>query len=441
MKKIVLAGLATAVFIPSGNVLAQETAGVTEMTYIFNTLLFLFCGALVMFMAAGFAMLEAGMVRSSSVASILTKNIVLYAIAGIMFYLVGYNLMYSGVDGGYFGTPGIWRATESIKLANGNYETAYAPASDWFFQMVFVATAASIVSGAVAERAKMIPFFIMVIVLTGFIYPIIGAWQWGGGWLKEMGFSDFAGSTLVHTVGGWAALSGAIIIGPRLGRFKDGKPHPMPASNLPLVTLGTFILWLGWFGFNGGSQLALGSGGDADAVAMIFVNTNMAAAAGCVVSFIATELLYKKADLTLVLNGALAGLVSITAEPLTPNLMEAMLIGAVGSLLAVLIVPLLERRGIDDVVGAIPVHLVCGIWGTLIVPFTNSETSYVTQAIGVASVGVFVLATSTVTWLVLKGTLGLRLDVEEELLGADLAELGVDAYPDFVRTMRSGRML
>ena len=405
-----------------------EFANAAETAFIFNTFSFLFNGALVMWMAAGFCMLEAGLVRSKSVATICTKNIALYSIAGLMYFLVGYNLMYDGVDGGWMGSFTWFNSTDPGYDGTGGY----AKPSDWFFQMVFVATAASIVSGTLAERVKLWPFLIFVVVLTGVIYPIQGAWHWGGGWLSEAGFNDFAGSTLVHSVGGWAALTGAIILGGRKGRFGlDGTPHAMPGSSLPLATLGTFILWLGWFGFNGGSQLALGTGADAAAMSQIFANTNLAAAAGVVASMIATQILYKKVDLTMALNGALGGLVSITAEPLAPSFLNAVLIGGFGGVLVVIVVPLLDKLKIDDVVGAVPVHLVCGIWGTLAVPFTNEGANFGSQILGIAAIGAFVIITSSIVWLAMKLTVGIRLDEEDEAMGADQSELGLEAYPEF----------
>ncbi len=401
-----------------------------DIQYIFNTLLFLIGGFLVMWMAAGFAMLEAGLVRKKSVGVQCLKNITLYSVAGLMYWVVGYNLMYDGVDGGYFGTFAPWSAGAPT-AADG-----YSLASDWFFQMVFVATAASIVSGTMAERVKVVPFLLFVVVLTGFMYPITGSWQWGGGWLSEMGFSDFAGSTIVHSVGGWAALAGALILGARSGRFTpDGRAVPMPGSSLPLATLGTFILWLGWFGFNGASQLALGTIEDANAVAQIFMNTNLAAAGGVVAAMFTCLAIYRKIDLSLVLNGAIGGLVSITAEPLTPAPLEAILIGGVGGVLIVVTVPMLDKLKIDDVVGAIPAHLVCGIWGTIIVPFTNDGTSYATQAIGIAAFGAFTFVVSLVVWTILKAVVGIRISEEDEDAGIDQVELGIDAYPEFGRTM------
>ncbi len=421
--------------------LAEEAAPVLSTTdesaYIFNTLLFLMTGFMVMFMAAGFAMLEAGMVRSKNVAIQCTKNISLFAIAGIMYYLVGYNLMYMGVDGGFIGTLSLWSPDDTAALAEAadfGAGEGYAAASDWYFQMVFVATAASIVSGTLAERIKLWPFLIFTVILTGFIYPIQGAWQWGGGWLSEMGFSDFAGSTIVHSTGGWAALVGAIVLGARYGKYgPKGEISVMPGSSMPLATLGTFILWLGWFGFNGGSQLALGSAENAVAISQIFINTNMAAAAGVVAAMVLTQLLYSKVDLTMALNGALAGLVSITAEPLTPTLGSAALIGAVGGVIVVIAVPMLDKLKIDDVVGAIPVHLFCGIWGTMAVPLTNGDTSFYVQAVGVVSIGAFVVIASLAFWLALKFTIGIRASQDDEVIGLDKAEIGLEAYPEFAR--------
>ncbi len=405
-------------------------AAAEDTVYVFNTLLFLIGGFLVMWMAAGFAMLEAGMVRSKSVAMQCTKNIALYAIAGIVFWLVGYNLMYDGVDGGFFGS------FTAFSVPDPSADTGdYSAASDWFFQMVFCATTASIVSGTLAERIKLIPFLIFVVLLCGIIYPIQGAWQWGGGFLSELGFSDFAGSTIVHSTGGWAALMGALILGARAGRYtSNGKVNPMPGSSMPLATLGTFILWLGWFGFNGGSQLALGSLEDASSVSKIFMNTNLAAAGGVVAAIILSQILYKKVDLTMALNGALAGLVSITAEPLMPSPLSAIIIGGIGGIIVVLAVPMLDKFKIDDVVGAIPVHLLAGIWGTLVVPWSNPDTSIVTQFIGVISIGIFVSAISAVVWFVMKSTIGIRVSEEAELNGVDKTELGMDAYPDFTKS-------
>ena len=419
-----------------------------QTAFVFNTMLFLVGGFLVMFMAAGFAMLEAGLVRSKNVSMQCLKNISLYSIAGIMYWIVGYNLMYTGVDGGFIGSFASYNWDDIGVLAPGDDATAeqtaaaaalattiagtgYSTASDWFFQMVFVATAASIVSGTVAERIKIGPFLIFVVVLTGFIYPIQGAWKWGTGWLDQMGFLDFAGSTIVHSVGGWAALTGAIILGPRLGKYVDGRTVAMPASSIPLATLGTFILWLGWFGFNGASQLALGTIPDAAAVSNIFANTNLAAAGGAVAALVLTSVMYGKIDVTFVLNGALAGLVSITAEPLTPAPWAAVLIGMVGGVIVVLTVPMLDKMKIDDVVGAIPVHLFAGIWGTIAVVFTNGDANIVTQLTGIAAYAVFTVVASAIVWFILKAVMGLRVSEEEEMLGLDVAEVGVEAYPEF----------
>ncbi|MEM1362140.1 MAG: ammonium transporter, partial [Pseudomonadota bacterium] len=352
----------------------------------------------------------------------------------------GYNLMYPLGDWmveGYFSAlfPAV-AVLEPVGVAAADADDlAYAStSSDYFFQLMFCATTASIVSGTVAERIKLWPFLIFVAVLTGFIYPLEASWQWGGGWLSEMGFSDFAGSTVVHAAGGFAALAGAIVLGPRIGKYgKDGRVNVMPGSNLALATLGTFILWLGWFGFNGGSQLAMGTVGDIADVGRIFANTNTAAAGGAVAALVLTSVMYRKPDLTMVLNGALAGLVSITAEPLAPSLGEATIIGAIGGVIVVFTVPLLDKLRIDDVVGAIPVHLIAGLWGTFIVPFTNDGANYVTQLIGFAAIGGFVFVASLIVWILLKGIMGLRVSEEAEINGLDMAELGMEAYPEFHR--------
>ena len=431
MKKTGLAAVAaTALLAIASPAFAQDASVSAETQYILNTFSFLFSGALVMWMAAGFAMLESGLVRTKNVSTILFKNIALFAVAGIMYYLIGYNLMYMDVSG-WIGSLSLWSADDAAALG-GDFSGGYSATSDWFFQMVFVATAASIVSGTVAERIKLWPFMIFVVVLTGVLYPITGAWTWGGGWLSEMGFADFAGSTIVHSVGGWAALTGAIILGARKGKYgEDGSVHPMPGSNLPLATLGTFVLWLGWFGFNGGSQLAMGSAADVIAIANIYGNTSMAAAGGVVAAAILTQILYKKVDLTMALNGALAGLVSITAGPDTPTIGSAIIIGAIGGILVVIAVPLLDKLKIDDVVGAVSVHLVCGIWGTLAVPFTNDGASFGVQLTGIVAMGAFTIVASAIVWLILKFTIGIRLSEEDEAMGSDAAELGLEAYPEF----------
>lgn len=401
---------------------------ITETAFVLNTLFLLFSGVLVMLMAAGFAMLEAGMVRSKSVAMILLKNVGLYSIAGLMFFAFGYNLMYMNVDGGFMGVPLPWTPDDSAAAA-GDFSAGHSSSSDWFFQMVFVATAASIVSGALAERIKLWPFFLFCAVLTGFIYPMTGSWVWGGGWLASMEFKDFAGSTLVHSVGGWAALAGAILLGARRQRFnEDGSSNAMPASALPLVTVGTFILWFGWFGFNGGSQLAIASADDAIAVGKIFINTNIAAAAGVVTVIMLSYAKQHKIDVPMAMNGALAGLVAITAEPLMPSLWLAALIGCIGAIIMMSATKLLETCKIDDVVGAIPVHLAAGIWGTLAVVLSNPEASLITQIIGIGAVGAFVSCCSLILWSAMKFIGGIRLHWSQEEMGSDIAELGVRAY-------------
>jgi len=419
-----------------------------EIAFILNSFMFLMAGVLVMWMAAGFAMLEAGLVRAQNTVVICLKNVTLFAIAGIMFYLIGYNIMYVDIaDHGLWGTfsllydPPVAEATlmaaEGSMLSTATSAVVegsdYASMSDWFFQMVFVGAAASIVSGTVAERIKLWPFLIFVALLTGLIYPIQASWSWGGGWLGNIGegFSDFAGSTIVHSVGGWAALTGAIILGPRMGKYTaEGKIQPMPGANLPLATLGTFILWMGWFGFNGGSVLALSSAQAATSMSLVMVNTNMAAAAGCVAAMLFATWRYKKPDLTLVLNGALAGLVAITAGPDVASPLTAMLIGAVGGVLCCLAIPLFDKLRIDDVVGALSVHLVPGIWGTLAVAIFSTG-DYLAQITGIVATGAFVSLASAVIWLFLKYTIGIRVDEREERYGLDMAETGLEAYPGF----------
>ena len=417
---------------------AAQEADVTPLNadigFIFTTFMFLVSGFLVFFMAAGFAMLEAGLVRGKNVAMQLTKNMALFSLASLFFYILGYNLMYPGDGWTIQNVLGAFSVTalEPVGLEGVEADLTYASVgSDFFFQLMFCAATASIVSGALAERIKLWPFLVFVIVLVAVIYPVQASWKWGGGFLDAMGFQDFAGSTVVHSVGGWAALTGAIILGPRLGKYKDGKVNPMPGSNLALATLGTFILWLGWFGFNGGSQLYMDTSGNVADISRIFSNTNTAAAAGAVAALILTQLLYKKPDLTMILNGALAGLVSITAEPLTPSLVSATLIGAVGGVIVVFAVPLLDRLKIDDVVGAIPVHLFAGIWGTLAVCFTNSAASFSVQLTSIVIVGAFVTVASAVVWLVLNAMFGLRVSEEAEITGLDRSELGMEAYPEF----------
>ena len=415
----------------------------TDSVFILNSLLFLVGGFLVFWMAAGFTMLEAGLVRSKNVTTQLTKNMGLFSLAAIFYYLIGYNVMYPlgtwlSDEGGFFYNvlSGVWGVAvlEAVGVtSDGADDYGYASTgSDFFFQLMFCAATASIVSGALAERIKLWPFLIFTIILTALIYPIQASWKWGGGFLDNNGFLDFAGSTVVHSVGGWAALMGAIILGPRIGKYaKDGKVTPIPGSNLAIATLGTFILWMGWFGFNGGSQLAMGSVGDVADISRIFSNTNAAAAGGAIAALLLTQFLYKKPDLTMILNGCLAGLVSITAEPLTPSLGAATLIGAVGGAIVVFTVPMLDKFKIDDVVGAIPVHLFAGIWGTMIVPATNSEAQYGIQFTSIIIVGVFVVVTSGIVWTILKSTMGIRVGEEEEVAGLDVSELGMEAYPEF----------
>ena len=416
---------------------ADTTPVNEDIGYIFTTFMFLITGFLVMWMAAGFTMLEAGLVRQKNTTMQLMKNVALFSIAAIMYYLIGYNLMYPG-DGwsipGWLGAFAM-ASMEPVGLADTETDLTYASVgSDFYFQLMFCATTASIVSGTLAERIKLWPFLAFTVVLTGLIYPIQASWKWGGGFLDaNLGFLDFAGSTVVHSVGGWAALAGALILGPRLGKYKEGRVNPMPGANLPLATLGTFILWLGWFGFNGGSQLYMDTAGNVADISRIFANTNTAAAGGALAALILTQLLYKKPDLTMVLNGALAGLVSITAEPLTPSLGAATLIGAVGGVLIVFAVPFLDKLKIDDVVGAIPVHLFCGIWGTVAVVLTNSDATLYGQIASILIVGAFVFGVSAVVWLILKATIGIRVNEEDEINGLDVAELGMEAYPEFAK--------
>ena len=399
----------------------------TDVKYILDSFLFIFTGILVMWMAAGFAMLESGLTRSKNSATILTKNIVLFAISSIMFYFIGYNLMYG--DGNAFIGSG---AMLSGKV---NEEIGHSVMADFFFQMVFVGTAASIISGVIAERMKLWPFLIFVVILSGIIYPIQGHWSWGKSELGGLisGFSDFAGSTVVHSVGGWAALAGVLILGARKGKYsKDGQVRPLPGSNLPMATLGTFILWMGWFGFNGGSQLSLGSKEDIDGIALVIVSTNMAACGGAVIAAVLTQLIYKKVDLTMVLNGALAGLVSCTAGP-NLGIGVALTEGLVGGALIVFAIPFFDKIKIDDPVGALSVHLVAGIWGTLAVGIFNPEIAFLAQIKGIVVIGAFVFVSSFIVWKALDLLVGLRVDVETEVNGLDIHETGLEAYPEFKR--------
>ena len=404
---------------------SAETTMSQEGQYIFNSLGFYLGGVLVAFMAAGFCMLESGLVTTKSVSTIAAKNIGKFAICSLIFFLVGYNLAYGVPEGGYVGSFTIWTDTT-------NSETGYSGYSDWFFQTMFVCATASIVSGAVAERIKIWPFFIFAAIMAGLIYPISMGWQWGGGWLSVAGFSDFAGSTLVHACGGAAALAGVIVLGARSGRYtsQGGKRVMVPfaASSIPLVTLGTFLLWFGWFGFNGFSQLAMGTFDDVNAISKIAVNTHLAGAAGTVTGAAMTRLIGGKTDIVMMLNGALAGLVAITAEPLTPGPITAMVIGSIGAVIMYYGTKMLERLGLDDVVGAIPVHMFAGIFGTLVVPFTNGNTDFGTQFVGMFSVVVFSFVLSYLTFTAMKATIGLRISKEAEKLGTDKAEVGVIAY-------------
>ena len=408
--------------------------------FVFNTFAFLIWGALVMWMCAGFTMLESGAVRTKNASMICLKNIGIYSIAGLAYFIVGYNLMYVDVGdliGSFeflYGPSGAEKALldGDLGAVGSVVDNGYAVMSDWFFQMVFVATAASIVSGAIAERIKMWSFFAFTLVLTAFIYPIVGSWTWGGGWLAQEGFQDFAGSTIVHGTGGWAALAGVIVVGPRLGKFKaDGSVKSTPPSNVLVVTLGVFILWLGWFGFNGGSQLALGTPADAVAMTIVLVNTNLAAAAGVIAALALSRSILGRIDLFAGLNGAIAGLVAITAGPTMVDHWWAMIIGAIGGLLCTIGIKVLEMVKIDDVVGAIPAHLIAGIWGTLAVTIAAGGRFHI-QLLGIVSIGAFVFITSLVVWKVLDLMMGLRVSADVERMGQDVAELGIEAYPEFV---------
>jgi Amt family ammonium transporter len=405
---------------------------VIQLSYSVDTLYFLVMGALVMFMAPGFAMLEAGMVRAKNTSEILTKNVALFAIASLMYLIVGYSIMYSDGSGWI---PGIGtylgggdNSVSEVLASEG--DVYYSSASDFFFQVVFVATAMSIISGAVAERMKLFAFLAFAVVMTGFIYPVQGFWKWGGGPLQEAGFLDFAGSGVVHMCGAAAALAGVLLLGARKGKYgPNGQVNPLPGANMPLATLGMFILWFGWFGFNGGSELVISNIEEANAVALIFVNTNTAAAAGLIGALLSAKVLFGKADLTMVLNGALAGLVSITAEPLTPMPGEAALIGLAGGVLVVGSIVLLDKLRIDDPVGAISVHGTCGIWGLLAVCFTNTDATLSAQLMGISAIFLWTFAVGGIAWMIIKMVMGLRISEEEEIAGSDIAEIGIEAYP------------
>tara|TARA_B110000483_G_scaffold184731_1_gene218518 strand:- start:2521 stop:3753 length:1233 start_codon:yes stop_codon:yes gene_type:complete len=404
-----------------------------ELQYALDTFYFLMCGALVMWMAAGFAMLEAGLVRSKNTTEILTKNIALFAVACTMYMVCGYHIMYA--DLGAFFLSGI----TGDGVTGAEEAATYAPSADFYFQVVFVATAMSIVSGAVAERMKLWAFLAFAVVMTGVIYPVEGSWTWGGNavfglyTLGDLGFSDFAGSGIVHMAGASAALAGVLLLGARKGKYgSNGVINAIPGANLPMATLGTFILWLGWFGFNGGSVLATASVESANAVAVVFMNTNAAACGGLIAAMILARLLFKKADLTMALNGALAGLVAITAEPSTPTALQATLFGAIGGVVVVFSIVALDKFKIDDPVGAISVHGVVGLLGLMLVPITNDASSFTGQLIGAATIFVWVFGASTVVWYILKATMGIRVSEEEEFTGVDIAECGMEAYPEFV---------
>lgn len=413
----------------------MDSTALIPVQYGLDTFYFLICGALVMWMAAGFSMLEAGLVRAKNTAEILTKNIVLYAVASIMYLLIGYYIMYSSPDGGILPSLGFLIGDENavdVVAAGGEDAPYYSTRADFFFQVVFAATCMSVVSGAVAERMKLWAFITFAVVMTGFIYPVQGFWKWGGGFLDAAGFLDFAGSGLVHMAGASAALAGVLLLGPRKGKYgPNGQINAIPGANLPLATLGAFILWMGWFGFNGGSQLKMSTIEDANAVAQVFTNTNMAAAGGLVAALITARLLFGKSDLTMVLNGALAGLVAITAEPLTPSALQSVLIGAVGGVLVVFSILGLDKLKLDDPVGAISVHGVVGMWGLLAVPLTNADATFGAQLLGLVSIFAWVFIASLIVWSIIKAVMGLRVSEEEEYEGVDVVECGLEAYPEF----------
>ncbi len=418
---------------------------ILEVSYALDTFYFLMSGALVMWMAAGFSMLEAGLVRSKNTAEILTKNIALFAVACIMYMLMGYGIMYPGdaaVNSWWPGINGILGTTDNetaAVIAGGEDAPYYSALSDFFFQVVFVATAMSVVSGAVAERMKLWAFLVFAIVMTGFIYPLQGYWKWGGGFLDGLGFNDFAGSGVVHLAGATAALAGVLLLGARKGKYgPNGQVHPIPGANLPMATLGTFILWLGWFGFNGGSELKISNVEEANAVALVFVNTNMAAAGGLVAAAITARLMFGKTDLTMVLNGALAGLVAITAEPLAGSPLLSTIIGAIGGVIVVFSILGLDKLKIDDPVGAISVHGVVGMWGLIAVAWSNAEASLSAQLIGLGTIFAWVFVASFITWYVIKLVMGIRVTAEEEYEGVDLSECGLEAYPEFTGAKGSG---
>lgn len=407
----------------------KKLEDLVQLAYAVDTFYFLVMGALVMFMAPGFAMLEAGMVRAKNTSEILTKNVALFSIACVMYLFIGYEIMYDPAGSFLIGAE---NTVSEVLESEG--EVYYSARSDFFFQVVFVATAMSIISGAVAERIKLWSFLLFAVIMTGFIYPYQGSWSWGGGFLSDAGFVDFAGSGIVHMCGAAAALAGVLLLGPRAGKYSaDGKINPIPGSNMPLATLGTFILWFGWFGFNGGSELKLSNIDEANAVAQVFVNTNMAAAGGLIAALIVSRIAFGKADITMALNGALAGLVSITAEPLSGTNLQSLAIGAVGGVIVVGSITLLDKMKIDDPVGAISVHGTCGIWGLLAVLITSADATLMGQLTGLAAIFGFTFVASLVVWFVIKLIMGIRIGEEEETLGSDMTDIGVEAYPEFTR--------
>ncbi len=421
------------------NDIATVSGDLAQLAYALDTFYFLLSGALVMWMAAGFAMLEAGLVRAKNTTEILTKNVLLYAIACVMYLLVGYNLMYindawSGVIPNLGFLIGEENTVDAV-LAGGDDAPYYSARSDFFFQVVFVATGMSIISGAVAERMKLFAFLAFAVIFTGFIYPIQGSWSWGGGFLSEAGFSDFAGSGIVHMCGAAAALAGVLVLGARKGKYgPNGEINAIPGANMPLATLGTFILWLGWFGFNGGSELMVSNVDEANAVAQVFLNTNMAAAGGAIAAAMVAKIMFGKADLSMALNGALAGLVSITADPLSPSALFATIVGAVGGVIVVFSILSLDRMKIDDPVGAISVHGVAGIWGLLAVLLSNSDATLTGQILGIVVIFGFTFVASLIVWTILKVVMGVRVTEEEEYLGLDVVDCGIEAYPEFKRS-------
>ena len=419
---------AAGVVLAPGAAFAQEAAPASETSvFVFNTLLLVFCGLIAMLAPAGLCMLEAGLARSRNAASTCLRHAAATAVSGVMVWLIGYRLIYGVEPGGFLGQFAMWAPRDIDPVGNG-----VASSAEFFFRLAFAAMAASIVAGALAERVKFSAFIIFTAMLTGLIYPIAASWEWGKGYLDAgWEFIDVAGSTLVHSTGGWAALAGAMIAGPRRGKFQGRRVTPLPGSNLPLAALGVFVLWLAWFGFNGGSQLAIGAIGDAIAVSTIIVNTNMAASGGVIAAIAMTSMIYKRVDLAIALGGAIGGLVSISADPLSPAIWQAVLIGAMGGVIVTVGAPLLDRLKIDDVAGRIPAHLFCGIWGTLVVAWTNSEASILGQLVGVIMVGAFAFGMSALVWTALRFSIGVRVSAEQEMLGLDQTELGLEAYPEF----------